>query len=655
MRGFRPFQRRQKSRKSVTRIYRAGAVFRLRICSNSNACAYGLSAVVISLVALSGIAQAQDPVTENSAVAEIAAAAKASAEQLEPDRIADIDATRAEFLAAADNLRQHLARTASAGNAEAWLSYLELQPVLDAIESEAREVSIAVKSTRVSQKATGLHAGLEVSAVRRLRSAAQDYSNALRFRSKERTTEVLARQLVKFSDDWSKIESTPTPDEVATLQFILDFLERTDQQVALVQQATSRYSSANIHVTVDDELIYRSVNRFVNQCSPVRDCILGTRIIGSALLTGDVAATLLPSTGSVRLQIALNGTVNSNNIGYNGPVKLRTSGDGVVFASRTLEVNEAGIEMDPVVASASLNTRINSIEHPLGLVRRIAKKKAAQQKHMADRIAHGKLISKLKTAFAEETDSSVQQPDSDVMGQFRSYLQRLDFSEPSRSMGSTSESVFLYATIRKANQLAAPTPAPPIAEPNEATVQVHESVVNNTIGSILAGRTMTRSELQDLVSKAGRDENELSVDDDQEKPNFEIDFSPTRPIIFEARDGKIRVGIRGTRFAEGARELKAKLEIVAVYQPVKTESGDILLDRVGETQINFPGTKRLSVAQAGIRGSIKKGVADAFPKVLMDQPWTVPATVKAPALQGRTYRPRYFDAQDGWLTLGVDS
>jgi hypothetical protein len=189
---------------------------------------------------------------------------------------------------------------------------------------------------------------------------------------------------------------------------------------------------------------------------------------------------------------------------------------------------------------------------------------------------------------------------------------------------------------------------------HDLTVQVHESLVNNTVGAVLADRTLTQSELRRLAERGGRGKPAASDETNEaEEPDFEIDFDANRPIIFEPRDGRLRVGIRGTRFAQGARELKRPLEVVAEYRPLETESGRVVLERVGEVEINFPGRRRLSVSEAGLRGSIKQGFADAFPARLMDQPWTLPEDFAVAALRGMSLVPRYFDARDGWLSLGV--
>ena len=472
--------------------------------------------LAVWLQSVDSIASAQGPTTGDSPAethsadvssteplgVAIAKAAERSVEQLDAEAIEGVEAAMGEFLQADAELRAHLELSTDQTNAQAWIDYLELDAVLGAIESEARDAEIAAKSTRLSHKATGIHPGLEVPAVTRLRAAAMNLSNALRFRSKENTTKLLGIQLGRFADQWSAIESVPTPDETATLSLLLDLLQRTNQDVELVKDCRQRFASANLFLTIDDSLIQSVVDRRVNQCSPVRDCILGTRIVGDALLTGDVSASLLPSVGSVKLQVALTGSVISNNRGYNGPVKLRTSGVGEVHATRLIEVSESGVSFAPAVTSGSLSTRINAIEHPMRLVRRIARKKAAQQKPQADRIAHRKFISRVTEEFTEETDGAVSEPMPDLMAEARPYLTRLNLSEPQRTLGSTSESIYFNATFRDGNQLAAPSPPPVVSETNDATVQIHESMVANTIGAILAGRTMTRSELQQLAEKA---------------------------------------------------------------------------------------------------------------------------------------------------------
>ena len=198
----------------------------------------------------------------------IAEAAARSADQLDPSRIADVDQTREEFLKARESLIEFLNQGTSEAIAKAWIEYLEIDPVIEAIESSASDKVVAAKTVRVSHKATGVHAGLELEPIVRLRDAATRFGNALQFRSRENTTKVLGLLLGRIAEQWAAIESVPTPSETATLRLLLDRLNRTDQQIEFVDEAIAQFSSANLHVTISESLIRDVVGREVSKQPP---------------------------------------------------------------------------------------------------------------------------------------------------------------------------------------------------------------------------------------------------------------------------------------------------------------------------------------------------------------------------------------------------
>ena len=275
------------------------------------------------------------------------------------------------------------------------------------------------------------------------------------------------------------------------------------------------------------------------------------------------------------MRVQLSGCVNSINKGYNGPVVLKTSGIGEVHASRELIFDESGIQLQPTTAQVSLRTEVNAIEHRLRIVRRIAKKKAAEQKPQADIIAKQKLHDRIVEEFTKQTDETANVATPDLMAKVRPLLQRLDLTEPPRMWGSNDNALFVHSTFRRDDQISTSVSAPPLAANFDAAIQVHESVVNNAVAPILAGRTLNEEKVNELMSRAGRTmpENSSLSEDEEEEPPFEIDFANIRPIIFEARDQRVRIGVRGTRFAQGPRELKRPMEITAVYAPATTLQG----------------------------------------------------------------------------------
>ena len=580
--------------------------------------------------------------------------------------IPDDMASKRQFVQRASELTEFLQRATSASNQKRWLDYLDMEPLIELIESDGSASKMGREAIALQQRLVGTAPGLELSKVRALRVAVNQLIPAIRFRDKDRTTKAFEKQFKSVAEKLEEMESIPSVDDTATASLVLDLLSETNQKVYARDHIRGSFSHPNISLWISEGVVQTALTRPVNETTPVRDCILGTTINGTATTNGVVTANLIPIHGAIGVNVALSGSICSQNRGYRKPVTLQTTGYGNVFASRNIYASEAGIWMDPTYVDASLRTQINSIQHRLRIVRRIAKKKAAQQKPKADAIGLQKLRRKLNDQFTQQTNAASNVVIPDFMAKVRPMLLRLDLPEPTRAIGSTSQAIYLQSTIQRSDQLAAPIPAPPIVSGYDAAIQVHESAINNSIGYLLAGRTIKQTQIDSLMAQAGANENaatgssvlvqdsDPNEDDKKEAKSeepFEIDFATSRPIIFEARDGKVRIGVRGTRFAQGKRALKRSLEITASYSPARTADGAVMLVRDGDVDIDFPGKRKLSIAQAGMKAPIKKNFANVFPETLMHQPITVPMTVKSDAFRGRVYRPRNVTAENGWFTV----
>ncbi len=389
----------------------------------------------------------------------------------------------------------------------------------------------------------------------------------------------------------------------------------------------------------------------------MNDCILGTRVVGTGHLVGAVSARTLPAYGQVAVELTLHGQFSNRSKGYNGPVTVDTSGHGTVTSSRTVYLSEAGVTLGPTITQASLSTQIDSINHPLRLVRKIASRRAAEQKPKAEMIGREKLRQQVGSEFAAQVEEAVRIPaQSDrqtALAQARTTLTRLDLPEPKRTIGSTTESIFLHATQAGIEQLAAANPAPSLASRTyDLAIQLHESTVDNIASRVFAGRTMSRDQLDRLITRTGRPA-PVAADGEEEAP-FIIDFAKLRPNHFEARAQSLKVGLRGTRFKQGERELKQSLEITATYIPVRLMDGTMYLERQGDVEVDFPGNRRLTIQQVALRKSIQKLFANRFPPQLLTQSLTLPGTLPVETLRGRNLRASGIDSRDGWLSCRLD-
>ena len=566
------------------------------------------------------------------------------------------DQAEADVLRSSQAVEDYFRPITRQENLDRWKQHLALDDLHGVLQSDATDEEILAKAQLTRGQLIGNAAGLELPALTKLRDDIDQLIVALRFKDGERALKNVDQQLQSLEQRIAELPAIPTADDAASLAALAKLIEESNQAPEVTDVMQSIFYRPNVVVSVGSPLVQRSVSQIVQRDREINDCILGTRVIGTGSLNGTVTAKTLRSVGNASIELTLRGQFHSQSKGYNGPVTLNTVGDGEVMSSRTLFIDEAGISLAPSVTSASLRTRITSINHPLKIVRKIASKKAAQQKPKADAIARSRLQQQVGGEFDEQVTQQVFGASSSDRNariqEARTMLARLNLPEPRRLIGSNEKAIFLEANQASSDQFSAINPAPPLAAGSfDMAVQVHESTVDNVASRVLAGRTMTAQQLDRLMADIGRPP--AKDGDESESEPFEIDFARLRPIIFEARDQTVRIGLRGTRFKQGERELARPIEITATYLPVKTADGATYLQRQGDVGVDFPGGRRLTIAQVALRQSIQKAFDERFPQTLLDQAVSLPTTLPIASMRGQQLRSTTVDARDGWLSVLV--
>ncbi len=323
--------------------------------------------------------------------ARLAGEIETAAKNLDPALFPELDPSKVEVLSRVNLAKQFFDSRTSAENRDAWLAYLDLDPLVEKIESDAPALAVARDAIDLRHRLVGVAPGLELTVLRNLRDSVELLIEAVRFRDKETSTKSLAKQLDALAERVKQLDDNPSAEDTAAISALLGVLESSGQAKGTVYSLRNTFSRPNVAILVGEPLVQSAVNRNINRSQPVRDCILGTRIVGDATMNGTVTATLLSAVGAARINLSLVGHIVSKSIGYNGPVRLRTTGQGDVSVWRSLTINESGIVLEPAYSRAVLKTDITAIEHKLRLVRNIARKKAAEQKPKADKIAVEKM------------------------------------------------------------------------------------------------------------------------------------------------------------------------------------------------------------------------------------------------------------------------
>ena len=646
----------------------------------------GLAVALMTAVFNSPV-EAQLSPQRRRALAEQVLAAKS---QLDPAALPDLPQAQRSVRNQIAALDLYLQRHTSESNRRAWFEYLQIEDLTDVLGDDDQLREQAQQAGLLRFRLSRNFDGLQMLAMRGLRRAVADLQAAIRFRNPDRSIEGLADQLDKLAARLRDMAAVPSPDDAASISIVLSLLEDAGQVADLRAELRQAFEQPNVRTTISERLIQRVASQPVNRQQAVNDCLLGTRLKGCAWLNGSVQAALLASSDDVRIQLTLSGKFFSRNVGYNGPVSVNTTGRGHVLATRVLLLNESGIRFEPTFAEASLDSEIESINHPLRIVRKIAAKRAAEQQPLAERISVKKLQRQIGGEFDQQTDALSGTDLSGPLAEVEKVFERVDVSLPTRQLYATDETIFLDLRLAEASQVLATTAPPPLRQDRYIGVQIHESAINNVATQVLAGRTMNRKQLNQLIenlrpesglslptpfveptsdkptsdkptSEEGATEEASPAEPTDTEPNgnpsaadappaaFEIDFARLRPLVFEARDGTIRIGVRGTRFQQGRTELKRAIEITATYKPVYFED-KIFLMREGNVDVDYPGGRRMSVSEVAIKTNIRESFAEAFPKALLNRPIELPIE----RIGGLTIYPRSISAEHGWLSVGLE-
>lgn len=607
-------------------------------------------------------------------------------DRLDAGRLPSVTTTESDVVAAIDQTMSYFERGADPAESAAWMEYLSFDTLSDAIADQGGVAQRGRAAVDLRSRLVGPEEGLEQTSLIRLRNSLDHYIAALQFADPQRSLKRLAQQLAVLkkqldvpgnpnTDAASDSSSSDTqgarpnlaslsqwsPSQVAEIDALIGTLRDANQAEPVVEFIRSRFSSPNMYLWVSGQEVSKAILRPVNESTPVRDCILGTRLIGHSRLVGQVTASLLPQPDYVRILVRMDGHFHSDTRGFKGPVSLDSNSVGDVYVARQVAITQRAITLGDVISRVRLATQINRVNHPLRIVRKIAAKQAQQSKPRADAIARSRLEQRVEGDFRRQTDQIGDRSFPNLDDLMRPWLRRLDMPEPQREISSTPSAVTAWVRLQRPTGLAAPGPPPPIESlawdagplPHRSpqfVIQVHETVLANSVSGTLAGTTFTPRDLTRLKSAIG-----VPIDggDSEPKENFEVDFRSVRPIYFEARDGQLRIGIRGTRFESEKGEINQSLDVAAVYRPVVQDDATMILARDAKIDLAFTGSRRLTLQQTALKANVVNGFMQLFPTTLLHNALQIPTTFQFPALAGKTYRVVGVNCQDGWLSIGA--
>jgi hypothetical protein len=404
------------------------------------------------------------------------------------------------------------------------------------------------------------------------------------------------------------------------------------------------FRNANIRLAVTAELLNRMMPKREPEYAPVQDTIQGASVRGQSVTANEISVRMVPDPDHVRMELMVNGEVAAATRSTSGPATFYTESESSYVAHKPLEVNLRGIRMWPTEVAVDNNSKVRGVRtdfDTVPLINRIARNVALSEygdrRPAADAEVREKIASKAKERVdreaTEQVTAAAKRLHEELLGPMDSLL-----LDPMMISAKTTEKRFeMRIRLAGSDQLGGHTPRPAAPADSLASVQIHESMLNNMLERLeLDGETFDLAGLNRRLSERMHRFTPRPVDPDQE--DVKITFAAKDAVRVRLNDGHMELTLGIARLSKGTRKFKDFQVRVAFRPAVEGRSIDFLRD--GGVQLIG---QRMNVGtQVVLRSVFLKIFSDKQPMHM-----TPEAFVKNDKLKGIVVT--QFVIDDGWL------
>lgn len=581
--------------------------------------------------------------------------------------------------------------------AQNWKRYLKWDLLEPQLGDDARVDRASLDNLgRVLRRLRSNHPGLELPVFTRLAGAIDRYRdlafwNALAAR---RDTTPIFGSLAKDLDEQlrrhAEQPTSETTREIGSALGTIDFLGDAPEEVAVIRAS---YSQPNIVADVTTDALNQLAGP-VCQIRPVRECILGASIRGTAITNGLVTFQPQNAQDMIKLDMYLNGVINSRTIGYKKPVQIRATGLTNYWASKQLLISDDQFTTAGLTVDAHTRTRVHSVQKTGGklgkrLIEKIAWKKVRESKAQSERIAARKAEHQIARNFDDQIVTALTNGRVTYEEKLRAPLRRIALLTNAIRLASDHEGIHSRLMLASHRQISTNSQPPRRLPENDVTVQVHETAVNNFLPTLIGGASLRQDAanekpkltgdvppwLRELASKSPKEAVEDDLPPHEEptlaepvSPEETAEFRPWRfklnseaPASVSFTDQKLVLRMRLAELVASPEEEEAprtNWDFIVTYKIVQ-DGNEVVLVRDGDIEAFPTGfdprwDERLTSEQVGVRNNMARNLnkraaaGQGFPAEI-----PLPA-VKLPK-QGDDKLSlvlTQLDCDNGWLTLG---
>ena len=534
--------------------------------------------------------------------------------------------------------------------AQGWKKYLDWDQFTKTLAGDKPDME-QLKKTDKALSAS--HRGLELACFVDVRLALEKYMNLRLASESPKIKAAYDKLMIGFPKLLTEYTDKPTSDPGTPLAQVVAWLDKFEQAPSLLAKLRARFAKPNFYASASQRLIAPGMEDKVDEPVDIDDVILKTQVHSTGTMLGQTTLALVPCDTAAVLEVKLTGTTETNNVGRRGPVWIHSDSTSQIEAIKKITIDAEGIHTEPAEAQVDTLTEFRSIRtrHGCRLIENFAWKQACKSKRRAEAIASCRTEQRVCDQVNEKAAPTVDKANGSYRNQFMFPLVHRKLFPSELKFSTTSDRLNIVALQHGLAQFAAWSDPPEIDEAStDAAVRIHESVINNSTWTFLAGRTFAEEEFLALITdlSGGKLPDRFKPDDDQEP--WAITFAKENPIRVTFDDGKIRIEIRATSFKKGNNKYTA-MNIAATYK-IESKDGQFELTRVGDLEIFPPDVEKAKRQLSAREHVLRKLLEKRFSKIF-ESKWETRPSVPLPERwkSAGPLRLIGWSAADGWMMM----
>jgi hypothetical protein len=333
-----------------------------------------------------------------------------------------------------------------------------------------------------------------------------------------------------------------------------------------------QYRNANLRVVVTRELLNRLLPQPEPALEPVNDAIVGVVARGQSTTSTKLSVRLFPARDQIRFGIEAAGVVDSQTASTAGPVTFFSQGESSYRVGKLVVIDRNGVRVGNAMADADNRTRLSGLQTDFdgvpivrNLVRGYALSQHDEKQGQARQEVEAKVASRASQRLDAEVNARLAKAEADIQRRILAPLQKLELTPSVIQLTTTEARMTARLRLASDDQAGAHTPRPLAMSDSLASLQIHETAINNALDRFqLAGRTFTLPELYEWIGGLlGRMRVELPEDLPE---NVSITFAEKDPLRVRSSDGRVELTLAVAELDEG-RRVWHDFEITVFYRP----------------------------------------------------------------------------------------